>query len=54
MDKVERTTRSLRARRRRMTIRELNRGLFRRHRRRQKALRKKYKKIRMRHHTKEL
>jgi len=54
MDKVERITRSLRARRRRRTIRELNRGLFKRYRRRQQALKRKYKKIRNRHHTKNL
>ncbi len=41
MNRVERITRSLRARRRRRTIRELNRGLFRRYRRRQKALKRK-------------
>ena len=54
MDKVERITRSLRARGRRKTIRELNRGLFRRYRRRQQALKRKYKKIRMRHKTKKI
>ncbi len=54
MNKVERITRSLRARGRRKTIRELNRGLFRRYRRKQQALKRKYKKIRMRHKTKKI
>jgi hypothetical protein len=54
MNRVDRIIRSLRARRRRKTIRELNNGLFTRYRKRQKALKKKYRKIRNRHHTKEL
>jgi len=54
MNRVERITRSLRARGRRKTIREINYGLFTRYRRRQKALKRKYKKIRRRHHTNNL
>ena len=54
MSRIERITRSFRARRRRKTIREMNIELVRRYRRKQKALRKKYRKIRNRHHTKEL
>ena len=54
MNRVERITRSLRARGRRKTIRELNRGIYRRNRRKQQALKRKYKKIRMRHKTKKI
>ena len=54
MNRVERITRSLRARRRRKTIREINYGLFTRYRRRQQALKRKYKKLRMRHKSKNL
>jgi len=51
MNKSERLTRSLRARKRRKTIREIKRGLLSRYRRKMRNLKKKYKKIRNRHHT---
>jgi hypothetical protein len=54
MDRVERIKRSLRARNRRKVIRKLNRRLYRRYCLRKKSLRKKYNKIRNRHHTREL
>jgi|ETNvirenome_6_30_1030629.scaffolds.fasta_scaffold103494_2 hypothetical protein len=54
MNRVERITRSLRARRRRKTIRKINEGVFNRYRRKKKALRKKYQKIKGRQLTNNL
>jgi len=49
MNKSERLSRSLRVRKRRKTIREIKEQMFKRYRRKNKALRKKYQKIRGRH-----
>jgi len=54
MNKSERLTRSLRARKRRKTIRKLNEQIFSRYRRRKKSLRKKYQKIKSRQLTNNL
>jgi len=54
MNKSDRLIRSLRARKRRKTIREIKEQVFTRYKRRTKALRKKYQKIKNRHHTNNL
>ena len=54
MNRVERITRSLRARKRRKTIRKINERVFSRYRRKKRALRKKYQKIKGRQLTNNL
>ena len=51
MNRVERITRSLRARKRRKVIRKINGEVFQRYRSRKKALRKKYQKLKLRHQS---